>query len=223
MIASACSSAWRMLFIVYDKWRRSEYWWQGSWSEVAWRSLGLSCASGTRTSTRKREWSPGRVSRRSAFWQTRGMRIRRIRDRRDLQGGHRVLHLGQVLKRVQVAPLKPSPLRRSAELIKWWRGRGCHPFDKYRHPVALRPYTWSLCTVRLGERAALEREAQCKNFWRWPDGLRVSGRPPAPRPLARQGASPRRFPRPVGDGDRPFPGTWQEVARIRLPARARLS
>ena len=41
MIASACSSAWKMFSIVYDKWRCSEYWWQGSWSEVAWIILRL--------------------------------------------------------------------------------------------------------------------------------------------------------------------------------------
>jgi len=62
MIASACSSAWKMFSIVYDKWRCSEYWWQGSWSEVAWIILRL----GNKDQCQE-EWSPGGVSRRSAF------------------------------------------------------------------------------------------------------------------------------------------------------------
>jgi len=34
MVASACSSAWNTISIVYYKWRCSMYWWQGSWSDV---------------------------------------------------------------------------------------------------------------------------------------------------------------------------------------------
>ena len=150
--------------------------------------------------------------------------MREVLERRDdLPGDHQVPHPGRVLKRVQVAPLKPNLLRRSVASTRWLKGSGCRPSRLDRHPVSLRPCIWSPCTVRSGERAALELGAQCRSFWRWQGGLRVSGKPLAPRPRARQRASPRRFPRPVGDGDRQILAIWQEVAQTRLLARALLS